>query len=101
MDHLVEHLRDASLLLVLDNLEQISDVGTDVSALLAAAPGVKILATSRASLGIVGEREFPVPPMEVPGAGRAVEGRHPDGIEHGRLPISTWNGFGRRLNLFQ
>lgn len=66
MDFLLEHVRDASLLLVVDNLEQILDVGKDVSALLEAAAGVKVLATSRAPLGVAGEQELPVPPMEVP-----------------------------------
>jgi len=66
LDHLREHLRDASVLLVLDNLEQILEVGRDVSAVLEAAPGVKVVATSRAPLGIGGEQQLPVPPMDVP-----------------------------------
>jgi predicted ATPase len=37
-----------------------------VNALLAAAPGLKVLAASRAPLHIYGEHEYSVPPMEVP-----------------------------------
>ena len=72
LDHLREHLRDASVLLVLDNLEQILEVGRDLSAILEAAPGVKLVATSRAPLGIAGEQQLPVPPMDVPDGERPV-----------------------------
>lgn len=72
LDHLREHLRDASVLLVLDNLEQILEVGRHLSAILEAAPGVKLVATSRAPLGIAGEQQLPVPPMDVPDGERPV-----------------------------
>ena len=63
---LAEHLRDRRLLLVLDNVEQLlPDVGL-VGQLLAVAPRVLVLATSRASLRLAGEHEYPVPPLTVP-----------------------------------
>src|SRR5829696_602740 len=37
-----------------------------VTQLLAGAPGMKVLATSRAPLGLYGEHEFPVPPLSMP-----------------------------------
>jgi len=62
------HLRDLSVLLVLDNLEQLRNATQPVSALLAAAPRVRVLATSRAPLRLSGEHEYPVPPLPVPAA---------------------------------
>src|SRR3954468_17013904 len=62
------HLRNLSLLLVLDNLEQLGAATQTVSALLAAAPRVCVLATSRAPLRLSGEHEYPVPPLPVPAA---------------------------------
>jgi predicted ATPase len=61
-----EHLRDARALLVLDNLEQLAGAAEVVAALLAAAPGVVVLATSRRPLHVQGEHEMPVPPLELP-----------------------------------
>ncbi len=62
----IEHLRDRTMLLVLDNLEQLAGAGEVIAALLAAAPGLVLLATSRGPLHVQGEHEFPVPPLEVP-----------------------------------
>ena len=62
----MEHLRDRRILLVLDNLEQLDGVGEVVAALLAAAPGLVVLATSRGMLHVQGEHEFPVQALEVP-----------------------------------
>ena len=56
------------LLLVLDNFEHVLAATPFVADLLAACPGVTILVTSRASLGIQGEQAFPVPPLAVPRA---------------------------------
>ncbi len=47
-------------LLVLDNLEQVLGASPLVARLLAAAPRLKVLATSRIPLRIRGEREFPL-----------------------------------------
>jgi predicted ATPase/class 3 adenylate cyclase len=63
----LEYLRNRRMLLVLDNLEQLDGAGEVVAALLAAAPGVVVLATSRGPLYVQGEQEFPVPPLGVAG----------------------------------
>jgi predicted ATPase len=39
-----------------------------VGELLEAAPRLRVIATSRAALGVAGEHEFPVPPLPEPGA---------------------------------
>ena len=53
-------------LLILDNLEQVVSAAGDLGELLARCPGVVILATSRAVLGLAAEREYPVPPLGLP-----------------------------------
>jgi predicted ATPase/class 3 adenylate cyclase len=58
-----EYLAPKRLLLVLDNVEQIDDPAPVVAALLEAAPGACILATSRAPLRVYGETELNVAPM--------------------------------------
>ena len=59
-------LRDRNLLLILDNFEQVLPAAGLVSSLLAAAPGLKTLVTSRASLQLSGERVFITPPLATP-----------------------------------
>ena len=66
---LITYLRHKKLLLILDNFEQIADAATLVGELLAAAPGLKVLVTSRAVLRISGEHEFEVPPLTMPPSG--------------------------------
>jgi predicted ATPase/DNA-binding SARP family transcriptional activator len=68
-----EHLRARRLLLVLDNFEQVLAAAPFVGDLLAAAPRLWILATSRAPLRIAAEREYPVPPFDLPDAGLPFE----------------------------
>ncbi|MGW1783544.1 ATP-binding protein [Streptomyces sp. NPDC002143] len=63
-DRLLVALEDRELLLVLDNCEHLVEDAARLSArLLAACPGVRVLATSRESLGITGEALVPVPPL--------------------------------------
>ena len=60
-------LRSADLLLILDNCEHLLEAcGELVAALLAEAPGLRVLATSREPLGVSGEVICPVPPLAVP-----------------------------------
>jgi predicted ATPase/class 3 adenylate cyclase len=59
-------LREREVLLVLDNLEQIEGAASAVDGLLADAPRIRVLATSRAPLHVAGEQEFGVPPFSVP-----------------------------------
>ena len=66
VDQVARHLAERSVLLVLDNLEQIPDADVVVSRLLSDAPQARVLATSRRPLLLVGERELPTPPLELP-----------------------------------
>ncbi len=59
-------LLDKQLLLLLDNFEQILSAAPQLTELLAACPGLKLLVTSRAVLHVQGEQEFPVPPLALP-----------------------------------
>jgi predicted ATPase len=65
------YLRARRLLLALDNFEQVLGAAPLLAGLLAAAPGLVVLVTSRAVLRISGEHECPVPPLPVPPAGAA------------------------------
>ena len=58
-----EELRDKQILLVLDNFEHVASAALLVAELLAAAPRVKVLVTSRLALRLHGEHVFPVPPL--------------------------------------
>jgi predicted ATPase/class 3 adenylate cyclase len=60
------YLHERRLLLLLDNFEQVLGAAPTVTGLLAGAPGLKVLATSRAPLGLYGEQEYAVPPLSVP-----------------------------------
>src|SRR5262249_25858806 len=62
LDILKQYLRSRQLLLLLDNFEQVLPAALQVAELLAAAPRLKVLTTSRASLHLQGEREFEVAP---------------------------------------
>ena len=64
----IEHVRERRLLLVLDNFEQLLAAAPFVGELLAAAPHVLVLATSRAPLRLAAEQEYPVPPFDTPAA---------------------------------
>jgi predicted ATPase len=61
-----ERLRTQSVLLVLDNLEQLLPGTTFIAELLAAAPRLLVLATSRAPLRLSAEHVYPVPPLPTP-----------------------------------
>ena len=58
--------RRAASLLVLDNFEQLAAAAPTVSNLVAAAPSMKVVVTSRSPLHVYGEHEFPVPPLALP-----------------------------------
>jgi predicted ATPase/DNA-binding SARP family transcriptional activator len=62
-DALLRMLAGAELLLVVDNFEQVLPAAGVVARLLASAPALKVVVTSRARLRIAGEHEFSVPPL--------------------------------------
>jgi predicted ATPase/DNA-binding SARP family transcriptional activator len=61
-----EHLGVRRALVVLDNFEHVAAAAPLVAGLLAAAPGLKLLVTSRAPLRVSGEHDYPVPPLSLP-----------------------------------
>ena len=60
---LKEYLRDRELLALFDNFEHLLAAATDLSALLAIAPRLKLIVTSRAPLRIGGELEYALEPL--------------------------------------
>jgi predicted ATPase/DNA-binding SARP family transcriptional activator len=54
------------LLLLIDNFEHLLPAAPLLGELLEAAPGLKLLATSRALLRLSAEHQYPVPPLELP-----------------------------------
>lgn len=67
---LLSHLRDRELLLLVDNCEHVLDASADLIAdVLRAAPGVRVITTSREPLQVRGEQVVPVPPLELPPVG--------------------------------
>jgi predicted ATPase len=66
LDALVDQFAGGRWLLILDNLEQLQGVAAPLDQMLAACPGLAILATSRAVIGLRAEREYPVPPLAMP-----------------------------------
>jgi predicted ATPase/DNA-binding CsgD family transcriptional regulator len=63
------YLRDRELLLLVDNCEHMLDAAAALVAdILRAAPGIRVIVTSREPLQLPGERVVPVPPLELPAA---------------------------------
>lgn len=68
IEGLQAHLSTQELLLVIDNFEQVATAAPLLEQLLTAAPGVRVLATSRVVLSLRGEHEYAVPPLQPPDA---------------------------------
>jgi predicted ATPase/class 3 adenylate cyclase len=68
-DALIEYLREQTMLILLDNFEHLVAMAPEVGELLAAAPRLKAIVTSREPLRIAGEQEFAVPPLALPDGG--------------------------------
>ncbi len=64
VESLAGQLADERPLVVLDNFEHVLPAAAQVGALVAGAPGAKVLVTSRAPLRVRAEREHAVPPLE-------------------------------------
>jgi predicted ATPase/DNA-binding SARP family transcriptional activator len=70
LDSVTARLRDAEILLIVDNCEHVVDAAADVIAtLLHACFRLRVLATSQTRLGVPGEASWPVPPLTVPEPG--------------------------------
>ena len=61
---LVDFLRDRRLLILIDNFEHVLDAASDAAALLEAAPGLKLIVTSRSLLHVYGEHDYSLPPLK-------------------------------------
>ena len=69
VERLAEALAPRRLLLVLDNCEHVLPAVADVCAmLLGSADDVRILATSREQIGLGGETQYRLAPLELPGS---------------------------------
>jgi non-specific serine/threonine protein kinase len=65
-DTLRRALAGREMLLLIDNFEHVIEAAPMVSELLAAAPRLKAIVTSREALRLSGEQEYPVPPLSLP-----------------------------------
>lgn len=68
---LLSHLADKKLLLVLDNFEQLVDEADLLSQILARAPAVRLLVTSRAALRLQKEWLYPLSGLPYPASDQA------------------------------
>lgn len=66
LDSLLDRLADASMLLVMDNFEQVIAAGWVIAEILATAPDVHVLVTSREPLSIYGEQVHRLRPLPLP-----------------------------------
>jgi predicted ATPase/class 3 adenylate cyclase len=66
LETVMGHLADRRALVLMDNFEQVIAAAPVVEEILRAAPEVKVVVTSRIRLGLLGEQEFPVPPLGLP-----------------------------------
>lgn len=66
LENLKDYLANKQILLLFDNFEQVIDAAPMATELLAMAPGVKMLVTSRIPLQLRGEHEYPVSPLALP-----------------------------------
>lgn len=65
---LQEYLRDKTLLLLLDNFEHLMPAAAVIGTLIERCPQLKLLVTSRTTLCVYGEYQFPLAPLAVPDA---------------------------------
>jgi predicted ATPase/DNA-binding CsgD family transcriptional regulator len=72
-DVLARSVARKHLMLILDNFEHLLEATPLVSRLLASAPQVTVLATSREKLHLYGEQEYTVQPLKLPD----IQGEHP------------------------
>jgi predicted ATPase len=71
LSRLLSYLHDKELLLLVDNCEHVLGSAAQlVAEVILAAPGVRVVATSREPLSVPGEHVIPVPPLELPYGGQ-------------------------------
>lgn len=81
---LVDALRAMRVLIVLDNAEQVLPAVAELAmALLAHAPGVRLLVTSQVPLKVAGERVFRLGPLAVPAPDASLR----DALAHGAIEL--------------
>ena len=74
IDMLSDYLRGKEMLLILDNCEHLLDACAQLAdTLLKYCPDLKILATSRESLRVLGEWLYAVPPLDLPKANSSID----------------------------
>jgi predicted ATPase/class 3 adenylate cyclase len=73
LDQVKEALRELSILLVLDNFEQVLPARIKLADLLASCPRLKVLVTSREMLHLQAEQLFEVTPLPLPAPGYLVD----------------------------
>lgn len=72
-EQIIQALQGRQMLVVLDNLEHVLEIAPHLSAVLAAAPGVMLLATSREALNVQEEWRVPLDGLPVPAPDAAPE----------------------------
>jgi predicted ATPase len=71
---LINHLRSRTALLILDNCEHLLDACAQLTdTILKNCPQLKVLATSRQPLGILGEIQYRLPSLELPAGQQTLE----------------------------
>ena len=73
VQQLIGFLQEKSLLLFLDNFEELVEGATLLTEVLAHAPDVRVLTTSRRRLHVAGETVLPLEPLAVPESGRSLD----------------------------
>lgn len=81
---LVDALRPMAVLIVLDNAEQVLEAVSELAAaVLAGAPGVRLMVTSQVPLSVAGERVFRLGPLAVPDEDASLR----EALAHGAIEL--------------